>query len=68
MELARRSFYEAYLSAYLTRRRFPVDEIEAWIPVLAAARLSEGIVEEEADLLKLVEMECSVSSRSRRVS
>jgi len=56
VELARRSFYETYLSAYLTRRPFPVEEIEAWIPVLAAARLCEGIVEEEAELLKLVEV------------
>ena len=55
VDLARRSFYEAYLSAYLARRPFPVDEIQAWIPVLAAARLCEGIVEEEAELLKLVE-------------
>ncbi len=56
LELARRSFYETYLSAYLTRRPFAVEEIEAWIPVLAAARLSESIAEEEADLLKLVEV------------
>ena len=56
LELARRSFYETYLSAYLTRRPFAVEEIEAWIPVLAAARLSENIAEEEADLLKLVEV------------
>lgn len=53
---ARRSFYEAYLSAYLSLCPFPVDEIEMWIPVLAAARLSENIAEEEADLLKLVEL------------
>ena len=68
VELARRSFYDAYLSAYLTRRTFPVDEIEAWIPVLAAARLCEGIVEEEAELVRLVEVQCNVSSRSKRVS
>ena len=68
VDLARRSFYEAYLSAYLSRRPFPVDEIEAWIPVLAAARLCEDIVEEEAELLKLVEVQSSVSSRSKRVS
>ena len=65
VDQARRSFYEAYLSAYLSRRPFPVEEIEAWIPVLAAARLCEGIVEEEAELVKLVEMQCSVSSRSK---
>ena len=55
VDRARRSFYGAYLSAYLSRRPFPIEEIEAWIPVLAAARLCEGIVEEEAELLKLVE-------------
>ena len=53
---ARRSFYEAYLSAYLSLRPFSIEEIEAWIPVLAATRLSENIVEEEADLVKLVEL------------
>ena len=68
VDLARRSFYQAYLIAYLTRRSFPVNEIEAWIPILAAARLCEGIIEEEAELLKLVEMKCSISSRSKRVS
>ena len=56
VDRARRSFYEAYLSAYLARRPFPVEEIEAWIPVLAAARLCEGIVEEEAELLKRIEV------------
>ena len=55
VDQARRSFYKAYLSAYLNRRPFPVDEIEAWIPVLAAARLCENIAEEEAELVRLAE-------------
>lgn len=55
VDQARRAFYQAYLAAYLGYRPFPVAEIEAWIPVLAAARLSNGIAGEEQDLLKLVE-------------
>lgn len=55
VDQARRSFYEAYLSEYLSRHPFPEEEIEAWIPVLAAARLSQGIVEEEQELLRLAE-------------
>jgi uncharacterized protein (TIGR02172 family) len=55
VDQARRAFYQAYRAAYLGYRPFPVAEIEAWIPVLAAARLSNGIAEEEQDLLALVE-------------
>ncbi len=55
VDQARRAFYQAYLAAYLGYRPFPVAEIEAWLPVVAAARLGQGIVEEEQDLLELVE-------------
>lgn len=54
VDQARSIFSEAYLSEYLSRRPFAVDEIEAWIPVIAAARLSEGIAEEEDMLIDLV--------------
>ncbi len=57
VDLARRSFLDAYLSEYLSRRPFPVEEIEAWVPVLAAARLCEHIAEEEAMLLRLAELD-----------
>jgi hypothetical protein len=54
--LARRSFFDAYLGEYLSRRPFPVEEIEAWVPVLAAARLCEHIAEEGAMLLRLADV------------
>lgn len=53
IDQARGVFYDAYLSSYLAHRPFPVAEIEEWIPVVAAARLSEGIVDEEEQLLRL---------------
>ena len=53
--LFRRTFVTTYLRAY--RRLHPLSdvEIEAWIPILAAARLTEGIRAEEPMLLRLAE-------------
>ncbi len=50
----RNAFYSRYLREYLKRRPFPVEQIEAWLPVLAAARLNEQIPQEEEQLLGLV--------------
>jgi uncharacterized protein (TIGR02172 family) len=48
--LIRRAFLAAYLKAYLALRSLSEDEIEAWLPILAAARLNEGIEAEKAQL------------------
>jgi uncharacterized protein (TIGR02172 family) len=48
--LIRRAFLSAYLRAYRTLQPLSEDEIEAWLPILAAARLSERIDAEETRL------------------
>jgi tRNA A-37 threonylcarbamoyl transferase component Bud32 len=53
--LFRRAFLAAYLRAYRRLRPLPDAEMVAWTPVLAAARLAEGIGAEEAMLLRLAE-------------
>jgi aminoglycoside phosphotransferase (APT) family kinase protein len=50
----RDGFYATYLHCYREQRPFPLAEMEAWIPVLAAARLNEGIADEREALLRLV--------------
>lgn len=55
IQFLRARFRAAYLRAYRGRRACPDAELEAWIPVLAAARLNERIALEEASLLRLVE-------------
>jgi aminoglycoside phosphotransferase (APT) family kinase protein len=47
------ALYAAYLRAYARRRSVERRAITAWVPVLAAARLSEDIDEERAWLLAL---------------
>jgi len=51
--IVRRIFYAAYLSRYGQLCPVSNDEIQAWIPLQAAARLTENIPEEEAHLLEL---------------
>jgi uncharacterized protein (TIGR02172 family) len=51
--LIRRAFLSAYLRAYRTLRPLSQDEIEAWLPILAAARLNEGIAAEKPQLHRL---------------
>jgi uncharacterized protein (TIGR02172 family) len=58
-ELFRRAFLAAYLRAYRRMRPAPGAEIEAWIPMLAAARLNERIAAEEATLLRLAQTSTS---------
>lgn len=43
----------AYLDGYLAQSDFTKAEVLAWLPVLAAARLAEGIAAEEQSLLAL---------------
>lgn len=51
----RRVFLSAYLRAYRSLRSLSMAEIEAWLPMLAAARLCEGIAAEETRLRALVD-------------
>ncbi len=55
VQLLRYIFLRAYLRAYRSLRPLTDAEIEAWIPVLAAARLNERIAPEEKALLRLAE-------------
>jgi uncharacterized protein (TIGR02172 family) len=48
--LVRRAFLVAYLKSYRTLRSLSEAEIETWLPILAAARLNEGIEAEETRL------------------
>lgn len=52
--LGQSAFHRAYLRAYARRRPFDRQQLEAWIPVVAAARLAERIPEEESRLIDLV--------------
>jgi uncharacterized protein (TIGR02172 family) len=51
--LIRRAFLAAYLKAYRALRSLSEAEIEAWLPILAAARLNEGIEAEKTQLHRL---------------
>jgi aminoglycoside phosphotransferase (APT) family kinase protein len=53
--LLRRRLLAAYLRSYRALRPCPDSAIEAWVPVIAAARLSEGIETERARLIALAE-------------
>ena len=51
----RRLFNYAYLRAYTRIRPYQPDRLEAWMPLVAAARLNEKISEEENYLMALIE-------------
>lgn len=51
----RSSFIDTYLKSYTKTRPISLEEIELWGLPVAAARLSEGIKEEESRLLSIVE-------------
>ena len=55
LEEVRHRFYAVYRRAYEERLPLAAAEIETWLPVLAAARLAEGVPEEEERLLRIVE-------------
>ena len=48
-------FYSIYLRRYLELRPLSGQQISAWLPVMAAARLAEPIPEERQRLLALIE-------------
>jgi uncharacterized protein (TIGR02172 family) len=54
--LIRRTFLAAYLRAYRTLRSLSEAAIEAWLPILAAARLNEGIEAEKTQLHRLANL------------
>lgn len=55
LQAIRQRLTEAYLERYLTLRGGRRQQIEQWMPVVAAARLSEGIGREEKTLLRMAE-------------
>ena len=55
LEEVRDRFYAIYRRAYEAELPLAQAEVEAWLPVLAAARLAEGVPEEEDRLLRIVE-------------
>ena len=53
IRLSRSLFLTFYLRRYFTLQKVDHGELQAWMPVVAAARLSEGIAEEEEQLLAI---------------
>ncbi|MCW5860000.1 MAG: phosphotransferase, partial [Caldilineales bacterium] len=54
-EVLRRAFLAAYLRAYRRRRPLAGAEIARWMPIVAAARLNEGVAGEQSALIRLAE-------------
>jgi Ser/Thr protein kinase RdoA (MazF antagonist) len=57
-----RAWASTYLDAYATESGVPPDDILAWLPILAGARLAEGVANETEALMALVD-----SGRSSRL-
>jgi tRNA A-37 threonylcarbamoyl transferase component Bud32 len=55
MRLGQGAFHALYLREYSARQPFDREQLEAWTPAMAAARLVEGISDEEDRLVALVE-------------
>jgi aminoglycoside phosphotransferase (APT) family kinase protein len=53
--LLRRLFLNVYLRSYRAHRSCPPAAVRAWLPVIAAARLNEGIIQETDRLVALAE-------------
>jgi len=51
----RHSFYRAYARRYFSLSSYQPEQVQAWLPVVAAGRLDEGIREEENNLIRMVE-------------
>ena len=50
----RQSVYDAYRRAYGERRALDQEQVAAWLPIMAAARLTEGMPEVEKAWLRRV--------------
>jgi len=55
LELGRRLFLQRYLQTYLQKTGLQMEAVEAWMPIVAAARRRENIGGEEESLLKIIE-------------
>jgi aminoglycoside phosphotransferase (APT) family kinase protein len=55
IEAGRMLWYQLYLRRYCQLRSVAPKQVEAWLLPVAAARLSDGISEEEAPLLRLIQ-------------
>jgi aminoglycoside phosphotransferase (APT) family kinase protein len=55
MQVASRDLAQAYLAAYLAASEATREQVFAWLPVNAAARLSENVPEEAAALIAMAE-------------
>ena len=55
LRIAIRLFHRLYLNRYLKAMPDPINELERWAPVLAAARLNEDIAPERETLLQLTQ-------------
>lgn len=64
IQVLRRLFHFFYLRSYGKLRPFSRQQLQEWRGVIAAARLNEEIVQEEARLIAIVE--ASLSSNKRR--
>jgi Ser/Thr protein kinase RdoA (MazF antagonist) len=53
-DITRELFYSYYIKAYNELRPFSFEELHAWLPIVAAARLEERISGEEGQLLELI--------------
>jgi uncharacterized protein (TIGR02172 family) len=51
----RSAFYNAYRQRYFELSKLNPADLEAWIPVVAAARLNEGILLEEKTLISMIQ-------------
>ncbi len=62
IEAGRALWYQLYLRRYCQLRSISPEEVKAWMLPIAAARLSEGIAEEEQQLMSLVTAELTQTS------
>jgi uncharacterized protein (TIGR02172 family) len=53
INLIRRTFFDAYVERYFSQSPYTYAQVGDWLPVVAAARLDEGIDSEEANLLRI---------------
>lgn len=58
----RRLFHRLYLERYFAQSWYDPAELKAWMPVVAAVRLREGIEEEEAKLMDIIQRQLQGSS------
>ena len=59
----RTQFVKVYLKRYRQIRSISMEEIESWRLPIIAARLSEGIKEEERDILSILKMMCPAKAK-----